>query len=89
MKTLISASILTLSLLAGSAQAADVSTVFGDLNATAPRSTVFDDINATAPRSGIFEDLRNTAPRSGVFSDLQNTAPRSDGVYGTLETSAP
>ena len=46
MKTLISASILTLSLFAGSAQAADASSVFADLNATAPRATVFDDINA-------------------------------------------
>jgi hypothetical protein len=76
MKTLISTSIVALSLFAGSAQAADVSKVFTDLNNTAPRSTVFDEINATAPRSN-------------VFSDLRDVAPRSDGVFGTLERQAP
>jgi hypothetical protein len=88
MKTLISASIVAVSLFAGSAQAADVSKVFTDLNSTAPRSTVFDDINATAPRSGLFDDIRDTAPH-GVFTDIQDIAPRSDGVYGTLENQAP
>ena len=65
MKTLISASILAVSLFAGSAQAADVSKVFSDLNATAPRASIFDDINATAPRSGLFDQINDTAPRSG------------------------
>ena len=87
MKTLISASILAIGLFAGTANAA--TTVFTDLNATAPRSTVFDDINATAPRCSIFDDINATAPRSNVFQDMQNTAPRSDGVFGKLETRAP
>jgi len=76
MKTLISASILAIGLFAGAANAAPVSQVLADINATAPRSSVFDDINATAPRSD-------------VFKDIQDTAPRSDGVYGELETRAP
>jgi hypothetical protein len=87
MKTLISASILAIGLFAGTANAA--SSVFADLNATAPRSSVFEDINATAPRSSVFEDINATAPRSNVFQDIQDTAPRSDGVYGDLETRAP
>ena len=89
MKTLITASILALGLFAGSANAAPaVSQVFSDLNATAPRS-VFEDLQATAPRAGIFAEINATAPRSTVFGDLQNSAPRSDGVFGTLEQSAP
>ena len=87
MKTLISASILAIGLFAGTANAA--SSVFADLNATAPRSSVFEDINATAPRASIFEDINATAPRSKVFQDLQESAPRSDGVYGDLERNAP
>ncbi len=87
MKTLISTSILAIGLFAGTANAA--SSVFADLNATAPRSSVFDDINATAPRSSVFADINATAPRSSVFEDLKNSAPRSDGVYGDLEKTAP
>ena len=66
---------------------ASARTVFDDLGASAPRSEIFADINATAPR-GAFDALRDTAPRS-AFGDLRDSAPRSDGVYGTLETSAP
>ena len=87
MKTLISASILAIGLFAGTANAA--SSVFADINATAPRSSVFEDLNATAPRTSIFEDINATAPRSKVFQDLQESAPRSDGVYGDLERTAP
>jgi hypothetical protein len=88
MKTLLSVSIVSLGLFAGAAQAADASQgVFAQINATAPRSSVFQDLNNTAPRS--FQELNDTAPRSSIFDDLNKTAPRSDGVFGTLEVSAP
>jgi hypothetical protein len=90
MKTLISISILSLSLFAGAAQAADASSrIFSDVAATAPRSATFEDLQAIAPRAGSFDELQAAAPRSGVFGELNQTAPRSDGVYGGLETQAP
>jgi hypothetical protein len=87
MKTLITASILALGLFAGTANAAPA--VFDDIAATAPKAGAFEDLNMVAPRSGVFGDLNATAPHSGVFGDLQESAPRSDGVYGSIETSAP
>lgn len=87
MKTLITASILVLGLFAGTANAAPA--VFDDIAATAPKSGAFEDLNMVAPRSGVFADINATAPRSGLFGDLQDSAPRSDGVYGSLEHSAP
>jgi hypothetical protein len=88
MKTLITASILSLGLFAGTANAADVSkSLFSDINATAPRSGIFPGLNDTAPRS-LFDDINQTAPRS-VFDDINQSAPRDDGVYGTIENTAP
>ena len=83
MKTAIAA-ILALGLIAGTANARSP---FDALNESAPRADIFSDIATSAPRSP-FADLALTAPRS-VFEDLQSSAPRSDGVFGTLETSAP
>jgi hypothetical protein len=83
MKTAI-ATLLALGLLSGAASAR---TVFDDIRDTAPRSSVFADIQNSAPRS-IFDQIRDTAPRS-VFDQLNDSAPRSDGVFGTLENSAP
>lgn len=82
MKTAIAA-LFALGVLAGQASAR---TVFDDINATAPRSA-FTDLADTAPR-GAFDNLNESAPRA-PFGDLADTAPRSDGVYGTLEKSAP
>jgi hypothetical protein len=73
MKTLISASIVTLGLFTATAQAAPKD-IWTELNETAPRST--------------FTDLNDTAPKS-TFEQLNDTAPRSDGVYGELEKNAP
>jgi hypothetical protein len=83
MKTLL-ASILALGLLAGQASAR---TVFDDIQDSAPRSQIFTDIGNSAPRS-VFDDIQGSAPRS-TFDQIQDSAPRSDGVYGTLENSAP
>ena len=83
MKTILAA-ILALGLVAGPATARSP---FDSLADSAPRADIFADINASAPRS-VFDDLRDTAPRS-VFDQIRDTAPRSDGVFGTLETSAP
>lgn len=47
----------------------------------------FTDLADTAPRS-VFDDIQDTAPKT-VFEELNETAPRSDGVYGTLEKTAP
>ena len=82
MKTTLAA-LLALGLLTGTASAR---TVFDDIRDTAPRS-VFDDIRDTAPRSP-FDAIRDTAPRS-IFDEIRDTAPRSDGVFGSLEQSAP
>jgi len=82
MKTAIAA-LLAIGLLAGQASAR---TVFDDINDTAPRST-FTDLNDSAPHSA-FDKLNDSAPH-GTFSDLNDSAPRSDGVFGTLEKTAP
>lgn len=83
MKTIV-ASLLALGLVSGAASAR---TVFDDLRDTAPRSAVFSDLQNSAPRS-VFDQLNDTAPRS-VFDQIRDTAPRSDGVFGSLENSAP
>ena len=82
MKTAIAA-LLALGLVTGQASA---KSLFDGIQDSAPRSEIFTDIGNSAPRS-VFDDIRDTAPRS--FGDLRDSAPRSDGVYGTLEQSAP
>ena len=82
MKT-ISASILALGLFAGVASAKDI---FTDINQTAPKG-LFDQIRDSAPRS-VWTDLNDSAPRS-VFDDINSSAPRTDGVFGTVQGSAP
>ena len=85
MKALITTSILTLALLSGTARA---SNVFDDIRNSAPHSgRVFSDLQNTAPRS-VYDDIRDTAPRS-IFDQIRDTAPRSDGVFGSLQNSAP
>lgn len=79
MKT-ITAAILALGLIAGSAQARVIDGYFTDLDRTAPRS-VFDGIKDSAPRSA-FEDLRDSAPRS-TFGDLRDSAPRAPADTGS------
>lgn len=83
MKTALAA-LLALGLISGAASAR---TLFDDLRDSAPRSDIFADIQDSAPRS-IFDELRDTAPRS-LFDQIRDSAPRSDGVFGTLENSAP
>ena len=83
MKTIV-ATLVALGLLAGQARAR---TAFDSLADSAPRSGVFADIDATAPRS-VFDDIKDSAPRS-VLEDLRDSAPRSDGIFGSLEKSAP
>lgn len=70
MKT-IAASLLALSLFTGAASAA--SSVFADLDASAPRAP-FDQIRDSAPRSP-FDQIQSSAPRSGYFTNLGRTAP--------------
>lgn len=82
MKTILAA-LLAVGLLAGQASAR---TIFDDVRDSAPRSEIFTDIGNSAPRS-TFDTLRDSAPRS--FGDIQDSAPRSDGVFGTVEQSAP
>lgn len=82
MKTVLAA-LLAVGLLAGQASAR---TIFDDVQDSAPRAEIFTDIGNSAPRSA-FDALRDSAPRS--FGDIQDSAPRSDGVFGTLEQSAP
>ena len=85
MKALITASILTLALLSGTASAG---TVFDDIRNSAPHSArVFADLQNSAPRS-VFDDIRDSAPRS-IFDQIRDAAPRSDGVFGNLQNSAP
>jgi hypothetical protein len=80
-------SALALVLMAGGASAADVNAgIFGGIADAAPRS-VFDQIGDSAPHSP-FDQLADSAPRS-TFDDLKDSAPRSDGIFGTLEGSAP
>ena len=81
MKT-IAASILALSLLAG---AANASSVFTDLNDSAPRAP-FDQIQESAPRAP-FDQINDSAPRS-PFDGIQQSAPRS-GYFGHLGKNAP
>lgn len=83
MKTAIAA-LLALGLIAGQANARTPFEVLAD---TAPRSSVFADIQNAAPRS-VFDDLRDTAPKS-VFDQIGDSSPRSDGIFGSLENSAP
>ena len=83
MKTAIAA-LIALGLIAGQANARTPFEVLAD---TAPRSSVFADLQRTAPRS-IFDDIRDTAPKS-TFDQIRDSAPRADGVFGSLETSAP
>ena len=82
MRTIVAA-LLAVGLLAGQATAR---TVLDDIQDSAPRSGIFTDIGNSAPRS-TFDTLRDSAPRS--FGEIQDSAPRSDGVFGTLEQSAP
>ena len=73
MKTLVSAAALILGVLAGEAHAEK--NIFDQINETAPRSSVFEDLNLTAPKS-VFETLNKLAPRSdGVFGELEKNAP--------------
>lgn len=81
-KTTVAAA-LALGLLSGAASAR---TVFDDIRDSAPRS-VFADIQNSAPRS-VFDDIRDSAPRS-IFDQIRDAAPRSDGVFGSLQNSAP
>jgi hypothetical protein len=74
MKTLTCASVLLASVLTFPAQAAERS-ISQQISDWAPRSSVFDDLNMTAPKS-VFETLNDTAPRSdGVFGELEKNAP--------------
>ena len=77
------ATLLALGLLSGAASAR---TIFDDIRDSAPHS-VFADIQNAAPRS-VFDDIRNSAPRS-IFDQIRDAAPRSDGVFGSLQNSAP
>jgi hypothetical protein len=83
MKSILAA-LLALGLFAGQASAR---TVFDDIQNSAPRSQIFTDVGNSAPRS-VFDDIQDSAPRS-IFDQIQESAPRSDGVFGTLENSAP
>ena len=79
------AALLALGLLSGAASAR---TVFDDIRDAAPHSaSVFTDLQNSAPRS-VFDDIRNSAPRS-IFDQIKDSAPRSDGVFGSLQNSAP
>ena len=82
MKTALAAT-LALGLAAGSANAR---TVFDDIRDAAPRS-VFADIQNSAPRQP-FDRINDAAPRS-IFDQIRDAAPRSDGVFGSLQNSAP
>lgn len=84
MKTLLTASVLTLGLFTASAQAAPRD-LFTDIDRTAPLAGTFEDLNQTAPHSS-FTTLNETAPRSGDYFDGQHdTSPRS----GDLRDTAP
>jgi hypothetical protein len=73
MKALVCALALVAGVLAGEARAEK--SIFDQLNETAPRSSVFEDLNLTAPKS-VWDQINETAPRSdGVFGDLERTAP--------------
>ena len=54
---------------------ANAKSIWDQISDTAPRSSVFDDLNLTAPKS-VFETLNDTAPRSdGVYGELEKNAP--------------
>ena len=54
---------------------ANANSIWDQISDTAPRSSVFDDLNLTAPKS-VFETLNDTAPRSdGVYGELEKNAP--------------
>ena len=58
--------------LSGSASAKPV---WDQISKLAPRSSVFEDLNLTAPKS-VFETMNETAPRSdGVFGEIEKNAP--------------
>ncbi len=87
MKTLITAALLGLGLLATPAPAsAATKSIWTTINESAPRSP-FDELNATAPKS-IFDQLRDSAPRSARDENdriVGELAP----VFETLRDSAP
>ena len=82
LKTAVAAS-LALGLLSGAASAR---TIFDQIRDSAPRS-VFADIQNSAPRQP-FDRINEAAPRS-IFDQIRDSAPRSDGVFGSLQNSAP
>ena len=82
MKT-IAASIVALGLFAGAASAKDI---FTDINQSAPKS-IFDQIRDSAPLQP-WDRINESAPRS-PFDRINDAAPRSDGVFGSLQNSAP
>jgi len=54
---------------------ANAKSIWDQISDTAPRSSVFEDLNLTAPKS-VFETLNESAPRSdGVFGELEKNAP--------------
>jgi hypothetical protein len=72
MRTLLCASALFLGVLAGPANA---KSIWDQISESAPRSSVFEDLNLTAPKS-LFETLNESAPRSdGVYGELEKNAP--------------
>ncbi len=74
MKTLFTAALLALGLLAGTGTApAEARDFWTTLNESAPRS-IFDDLRDAAPRT-IFDDLRDSAPLAPTFETLRDNAP--------------
>ena len=60
---------------------------FGLIASPASASSVWDQLNSTAPRSdGVFGDLQSSAPRS-PFDQINTTAPRSP--FDQINTTAP
>ena len=82
MKTAL-ATLLALGLVTG---AANARAPFDRINDAAPRAP-FDRLNDAAPRAP-FDRINDAAPRS-IFDQIRDSAPRSDGVFGTLQNSAP
>ncbi len=71
MKTALAA-LLALGLITGTVSAR---TIFDDIRDSAPRSSVFTDLQNSAPRT-IFDEIHDTGPRSdGVFGELERNAP--------------
>ena len=72
MKVMVIGAALFLGVLAGPANA---KSIWDQISETAPRSSVFEDLNLTAPKS-VFETLNESAPRSdGVYGELEKNAP--------------